>query len=60
MICPYNEFKEMNCEKCGACMCLFDADVMKEVCACALARNGCAIPDKKIIVMPESKYGKLI
>lgn len=60
MICPYNGFKEMNCEKCGAHMLLYDVDEGKNVYVCALARNGCQLPDRPIIAWQGDRYEKLI
>lgn len=58
MICPYNGFKEMDCEFCAAWQ-IFDNPGSKTyidtIQACALARNGGAVPNRMLMYIPEQK-----
>ena len=51
-LCPYNGFKEMDCERCAACISsvkLADAGAYEKVCA--LAFRGTPIATKPVIVL---------
>lgn len=43
MICPYNDFKEMDCSKCGARMWVKDPTESYYNRVCAIAYNGGSI-----------------
>lgn len=56
MICPYNDFKECDWEKCGARMYVNDPvkkGYMMKVCA--IAYNGGSLPNRLVCLMGESE-----
>ena len=56
MICPYNGFKEMDCEQCAAYQVAEypgHNTYLETIRACMIARNGGTVTPKPMIMIPE-------
>ena len=56
MICPYNGFRNMDCEQCAAWQQIANPGnkIYKDIIfVCVLARNGGAVPNRQLMYIPE-------